>query len=151
MIFFEKGLGIRGNNLLAGSCCPIPANNKIYRAFRPEGTFHQGEEVSEISLPIAQKGHDSHQQIGEQRAPYLPFYGVTAKTNEGRDLQSLLNFLKKGLNSPTAAIQIADTGSGPLHIIAQEAYGYFHTVTIQHLSYNVPETLRVTGVTNLSR
>ena len=105
----------------------------------------------EISLPIAQKGHDSHQQIGEQRAPYLPFYGVTAKTNEGPDLQSLLNFLKKGLNSPTAAIQIADTGSGPLHIIAQKAYGYFHTVTIQHLSYNVPETLRVTGLTNLSR
>ena len=56
--------------------------------------------MPEISLPIAQKGHDSHQQIGEQRAPYLPFYGVTAESDKGADLKRLLDFLEEGFNGP---------------------------------------------------
>ena len=100
----------------------------------------------EVARPRTQEGHDSHKQVGQQRAPYLPLDSVATEADKGADLERLLDFLEEGFYPPSAAIQIADARCSPLQIITQEAPCYLRPFAVRNLSLNSSEVLRITGM-----
>ena len=117
-----SGLGA-GAHAVSMPCCPIEVGEFKESEAIPKNTSNDSEQAGKAMRPLALESDKSKQYIKQQCGPELPTDGVLGVPEEVTDFEGLLDLFEEGFDAPAAAIQIADTGSGPLKVIGQEDHG----------------------------
>lgn len=104
------------------SCCPIEVSEFKESKAIPNNASNDSKQAGKAMRPLALKSDKSKQHIKEQCGPELPAYGMLGVSEEVADFEGLLDLFEEDFDTPAAAIQIADTGSGPLEVIRQEGH-----------------------------
>src|SRR5208282_1210315 len=104
----------------SSSGCPIAFQEAAEFEFLPQSRADQGEEPGEAVSPLAQKGAEAQQHIGQQSRPNLPAHGVGAVPQEVGQLEGLFELLEEDLNAPAAAIEVGDGLGAPDEVVGQK-------------------------------
>ena len=105
------------------SCCPIEVGEFKETEAVPNNASNDREQAGKAMRPLTLESDKPKQDIKEQCRPELPTDGVLGVSQEVADFEGLLDLFEEGFDAPAAAIQIADTGSGPLKVVGQENHG----------------------------
>jgi hypothetical protein len=133
-----------GAHTVSVSCCPIEVGKIKDAEAVPCNTSNEGEQARKAVRPLTLESNKSQQNIQQQGGPELPTDGMLGVTEEVADFEGLLDLLEEGLDSPTAAVQIADTGRSPIQIVGQKDHDPFFSVDFDK-SFNSPQSLRILG------
>ena len=109
-----------GTHSISGSCCPIEVRQIEKPETVPEHAAHERKQPGEAVRPLADKGNVSEQNEQQQGGPQLPTDGLLGMPEKIADLEGLLDLLEKHLDAPAAAVEGADTGRGPVHVVGEE-------------------------------
>ena len=105
------------------SCCPIEVGEVKESEAVPYHTSNDGEEPCKTVRPLALESDKAQQDIKEQCGPELPADSVFGVSDKVADFECLLDLFEESFDAPSAAIQVADTGSSPFQVIGQEDHG----------------------------
>ena len=109
-----------GTHSVSDSCCPIEVRQIEKSEAVPEHAAHEREQTGEAVRPLADEGDVSEQNEQQQGGPQLPTDGMFGMAEKIADLEGLLDLLEKHLDAPAAAVEVADTGRGPEHVVGEE-------------------------------
>ena len=109
-----------GTHSISGSCCPIEVRQIEKLEAVPEHAAHERKQPGEAVRPLADKGNVSEQNEQQQGGPQLPTDGLLGMPEKIADLEGLLDLLEKHLDAPAAAVEVSDTGRGPVHVVGEE-------------------------------
>lgn len=113
-----------GAHSVSHSCCPIESGQLEDGEAVPEHATHEGEQSGETVGPSALKSYVSEQYIQQQSGPELPSDGVLGVAEEVADFEGLLDLLEESLNTPAAAVEIADACGCPLKVIGKKNHDH---------------------------
>ncbi len=120
----EIGL-LRGRaHSVSVSCCPIEIGEFKESEPIPDHTSHECEQAGEAMRPLALESDESQQNIQQQSRPQLPADGVPGVSKEVAELEGLFDLFEEGLDTPPAAIQVANTGGGPLKVVGEKDHDH---------------------------
>ena len=99
------------------SCCPIEIGEVEKAVSIPDDPSHEGEKARKTVRPLALKGEESQKDVEQEGGPELPADGMFGISEEVADFEGLFDLLEEGLDTPSAAVQLADTGRSPVQVV----------------------------------
>lgn len=102
------------------SSCPIEVGKFKEAEAIPDNASNDSEQSGKAMRPLALESDEPKQHVEQHGRPKLPAYGMLGVAEEVADFEGLFDLLEEGFDSPSASIQVADAGSGPVEVIGQE-------------------------------
>jgi len=131
-----------GTHSVSGSCCPIEVSQIEETEAIPEDAAHECKQSCEAVRPLADESDVSEQNQQQQGGPQLPADGLLGMAEKIADLEGLLDLLEKHLDAPARAVELADAGRGPVHVVGEENHDDPLAVDL-HLGFDTAQPLGI--------
>ena len=94
---WQIGLLWTGEHSESTTGCPIGGEERDDVEAMPEAGANQRKQSGEAVAPATQMGEEAHQQVSQQRGPYLPLDCLLVVADEINQLHRLFDLLEKRL------------------------------------------------------
>ena len=131
-----------GAHTVSVSCCPIEIGKIEEAELVPCDAANEGEQARKTVRPLAFERDKSQQNVEQEGGPELPADSMLGVAEEITDFKGLFDLIEEGLDSPAAAVQVADAGRSPVQIVGEKDHDSFLSVDFDE-SLNAPQSLRI--------
>ena len=103
-----------------GRCCPIEPQQLAEVLLHPDCRPHDADEARVAAGPPRLELQVAHDEMDDERGPYLPLDGIRVCAVEALELKRLLELLEEDLDRPPAFVEVGDRAGGPGEVVRHE-------------------------------
>jgi len=126
----QIGLLRAGHHAKTSTGCPIAEKKRNDVESVPKAGPQQGEQACEAVPPTAQMSEEAHQQVGQQRRPYLPLDRLLVVADEVDQLHGLFQLLEEHLDLPSGSVQFGNRPGTPRQVVCDKGHGNLLAVNL---------------------